>query len=107
MSEKPASYGANNSNASKSREKQTMINLKTPNNIEVLLHCHCTNEVHPRIDAPAVIDALAFLYERELIIMPNRDSQIYRTTKKGAFHVQALCNLPLPVSQWVTPQGEQ
>ena len=39
------------------------ITLQSPNEIEVLIHCHCTPGPHPRAHAPAVQYALNKLAE--------------------------------------------
>ena len=77
--------------------------LYSPSNIEVLLHCHYSPEIHPRHDAPAVMDGINMLLENELITYSPSTKGAFVTTEKGKFHVNALCNLPFPVSNWVTP----
>ena len=81
--------------------------LGTPNNIGVLLHYHCFADEHPRKDAPAVKDAIKLLLSHNLIERIPR-KPFFTSTEKGAFHVKALCSLPLPVSKeaWRTPDQE-
>lgn len=71
--------------------------IGTPNNIEVLLHCHCSPEPHPRIHAPAVADAIAFL-EASGAIERDPYPGSFRTTPLGRRWVASLCNVGLPLS---------
>lgn len=85
-----------------------MNTIFSPNNIEVLLHCHCSAFRHPREDAPAVKEAIEELL-KEGAITANHPQEIdrpYITTTKGAAWVQALCNVPPPRSVWVDEQGK-
>ena len=85
----------------------------SPCNIEVLLHCYYSPEVHPREDAASVISSYKLLELRGLIepqcFMDEADTtnlNKYRTTERGRAHVQQLCNLPLPSSAWVDSNGK-
>ena len=78
----------------------------TPNDIEVLLHCHCTCRVHPRRNAPAVQSALVMLVECGLID-PDGDEAYYRTTSRGAAHIAQLCDLGLPTQVWQDAAGKE
>lgn len=73
----------------------------SPNDIEVLLHCHCTPGPHQRLDAPAVLDAVTRFLDAGLIerVAPSE----YRTTEGGRVLVEALCAVPWPVRRWVMP----
>jgi Mn-dependent DtxR family transcriptional regulator len=53
----------------------------TPNEIEVLIHCHVVPARHPRFDAPAVKDALQRLYNKGYIKQVAADQ--FNTTPKG------------------------
>jgi DNA-binding PadR family transcriptional regulator len=74
------------------------MEIGSPNNIEVLLHCHRCWEPHPRKDAPAVIEALRMLEEAGAI---EKIGGIYETTEKGKAWVMALCNVKEPRFVWV------
>lgn len=74
------------------------ITLRTPNEIEVLIHCHCTPEPHPRLHAPAVQEALGKLAECGAI---ERHGKGWRTTNLGAAWLCALQRVPLPRQQMV------
>jgi len=78
----------------------------TPNDIEVLIHCHVSPVLHPRIDAGAVKEALARFLNCGLIEGFGDVSNAYQTTDKGAAHIQQLCNLPFPTVKYVTASGE-
>ncbi len=77
----------------------------TPNDIEVLLHCYCCPSEHPRIDAPAVQEAITVFLELELITECS-NANIYVTTDKGKAHVKQLCNLPLPTMRFVDKNND-
>ncbi len=87
---------------------ETMI-IGNPNNIEVLLHCHCSPEPHPRFDAPAVKDALRLLLRAgciEVVKKPDsEDERRYRTTDKGRAWVKALCEVEEPRAIYIDSQG--
>lgn len=85
--------------------KNALRAIGTPNNIEVLLHCHTTPAPHPRRHAPAVADALALL--RTLgAIEATADENVETTTALGRAWVEALCRVPLPRAAFVDERGE-
>ena len=77
----------------------------TPNQIEVLIHCHGSSCKHPRIDAPAVQQAISYL-ERHDLVEKIGGEEYYHTTKKGCAHMEVLCSTPWPVQKWVNQLGE-
>lgn len=91
---------------------KSMINF-SPCNIEVLLHCYCSPEAHPREDAPAVKLSYRLLEKCGLIEgqVFKVDDDVstrnkYKTTERGRAHVKQLCTLPLPSSAWVNENGK-
>jgi hypothetical protein len=85
----------------------------SPCDIEVLLHCYYSPEIHPKKDAPAVQISysrlrLCGLIELQCFILGVDTTNLneYRTTERGRAHVQQLCNLPLPSSAWVDSNGK-
>jgi hypothetical protein len=70
----------------------------TPNDIDVLLHYHGHADDHPRVDAPAVKQALNMwlglgcLVDRESSMFGSR----YKTTDKGRRMVERLCLTQIP-----------
>lgn len=76
----------------------------TPNDIEILIHCHVSPAVHPRADAPAVQQALRSLETNGLI--EQRDGEGYSTTSRGQAHMEQLCGLAWPVEAWVGADGK-
>ena len=80
------------------------VKFMTPNDIEVLIHCHVSPSVHPRADAPAVRDALRSLEANGLI--EQRDQEYYHTTDRGRAHINQLCSLSWPIQAWVNYAGE-
>jgi hypothetical protein len=79
--------------------------LRTPNDIEVLIHCHCCPDPHPRIDAPAVKEALRHLAEWKAIVPSD---QGWKTTALGAAWLCALSRVPIPTTRsfFVDADGE-
>lgn len=77
----------------------------TPNDIEVLIHCHTVPSVHPRITAPAVREALkTFVIEN--MIYKVKGHEYYTTTLRGRVHISQLCNLEFPQQAWVGSDGK-
>jgi len=73
----------------------------TPNELEVLIHCHTSPTVHPRIDAPAVQQAIR-MFEAGGIIRKDSDLKgIYHTTTIGKDFIRILCEIPFPKDSWV------
>lgn len=80
-----------------------MKTLQNPNTIEVLIHCHCSPEPHPRAHAPAVFDTIAALQEHKLIVPFGTDG--WKTTPLGEAWVKALCRVPMPRLVYVDADG--
>jgi hypothetical protein len=81
----------------------TLRSIGTPNNIEVLIHCHVTPLPHPRRNAPAVANALRLL--RDLgAIEATEDGET--TTALGRAWVEALCRVQMPRAVFVDGNGE-
>jgi len=78
----------------------------TPNEIEILIHCHVSSLPHPRADVPAVKEALDALVENDLIVQHSGTDGVYSTTDRGKAHMQVLCSMPLPEKIWVVPFGK-
>lgn len=76
----------------------------TPNDIEILIHCHVCPLPHPRADAPAVEESLRNLFVRGLIEKDGNGG--YHTTGRGNAHVVQLCSMPWPTQAWVDTQGK-
>jgi len=76
----------------------------TPNDIEVLLHYHVSQSVHPRINAPAVKDAIQ-KWVSEGILIQDMETEIYRTSYRGSVLVKMLCDTPMPIKVWSDPRG--
>lgn len=77
----------------------------SPNDIEVLIHCHCRPEPHPRLDAPAVRDAINRFLHFGIIKISGKD--MYNTTDRGDALMMMLCRTPFPESIWVDPRDRQ
>lgn len=80
------------------------MKISSPNNIEILIHCYTTPTAHPRIDAPAVIEAIGEFLESGCIV-PAAGKDQYRTTPKGDAWVKLLCNVEMPREVYVDAYG--
>ena len=77
----------------------------TPNEIEILIHCHTSPCVHPRIDVLAVNHAIEMLIDMGLIIKINKQD-CYTTTLRGKAHIQQICNLEFPKQVFIGSDGK-
>lgn len=83
------------------------MKIGSPSNIEILLHYYTCPAPHPRIDAPAVMEATDRFVATGCIEVdedtdaPNR----YKTTPKGSAWVKALCNTVVPRQCFVDDAG--
>lgn len=75
--------------------------IQTPSDLELLLHCHVSPQVHPRADAPAIIDGTRRLVDAGLI---ERMDRHYGTTEKGKFYIAHLLKQPFPVVTFCIPE---
>lgn len=86
----------------------------TPNDIEVLIHCHVSLTPHPRRHYPAVRESLEMFTKHGFIepIKPGDfgfekvDKEAYRTTDRGRAWIAMLCATPWPEQAWVDARGE-
>lgn len=75
----------------------------TPNDIEILIHCHVCPAPHPRIAHNGNV-ITKFI---QLGLIEEADKRnCYRTTSRGAAHVEQLCNLALPTQAWIGADGK-
>jgi hypothetical protein len=72
----------------------------TPSDIELLLFCYYSPEVHPRIDAPAIVKGIEMLLKHNLIC-PSETPCVYNATERGSAHVKQMCSLHFPYTAWL------
>ena len=79
----------------------------TPNGIEILIHCHVSAAPHPRLGAPAVSEELFSLEANGLIerCATLTGAATWKTTAKGAAHVEQLCRTAWPTQAWIGADG--
>jgi len=77
--------------------------IRTLNTLEVLIHCHYSPEVHPRIRAPAVQDALEHLVREGMIVADPNSLNVFQTTEKAAFYLSYIKDIPFPIQRWEIP----
>jgi len=76
----------------------------TPNDIEILIHCHVSPTIHPRAGATGVKAALRSMERNGLI--EELDGFRYTTTSRGKAHIEQMCRLKWPVEAWVGADGK-
>jgi len=76
-------------------------NEMSPNDLEILIHCYCHPEPHPRINAQAVQETLTRFLEDGIIKGLGPNSDLFVTTHKGAAWLQAILKTPYPRQVWV------
>lgn len=84
------------------------MNMKTPlscSDLEVLIWCHTTPQIHPRITAGAVKEALKMFLACEMIRESQEEEGIYITTEKGRAMIKAIQTIPEPVAVWIIPEN--
>jgi hypothetical protein len=74
--------------------------IRTPLNLEVLMHFHCSNERFPR-DTPAIGDAISYLIQTEMI--DSSKVGVHCVTDKGHAYIKHILNVPFPKKTWVIP----
>jgi hypothetical protein len=79
--------------------------IKSPSNLEFLLHCFYSSEIHERIHAPAIQEGIKYLLAHDMIVNSDQ-SNIYRCTEKGDFYIKYLICVPFPRSQWTIDQPQ-
>ena len=77
--------------------------MMTPNDIEILIHCHVSGQPHPRLEAPAVQDSLAH-FEQAGMIVQTQSNNVYSTTPGGQKLMEMLCDTPFPKEEWFDPR---
>lgn len=77
--------------------------IRTPSNLEILLHFHASPEKHPRYDAPAVREGVSYLLEQEMLARTKVDF-VYTTTEKAKYYLSYLMAVPFPVVTWRMPE---
>jgi hypothetical protein len=76
----------------------------TPNDIEILIHCHVSPTPHPRFECNKdVFDSLEL---NGLIEYHEHLIGVYVTTARGRAHINQLCSTPWPTQAWVDKNGE-
>lgn len=77
----------------------------TPLKLKVILHCHTDPLPHPRLDAPAVREAIEEFLAAGLIERANGPNEIYRTTERGNAWITMLLVTPYPKRAWIDAQN--
>jgi len=78
----------------------------TPNDLEILIHCHVCALVHPRYNAPAVREAIDGFLEDGIIEPSNQyiQSNCFTTTTKGQIWLEMILETPHPDLKWAEPR---
>ncbi len=78
----------------------------TPNDLEVLIHCHVSPAIHERMHASAVREAHEMLERVGLIEPGPLETKGYRTTDMGNAYMRLLLSTPIPTMQWLDHNGK-
>lgn len=75
--------------------------IQSPSNLELLLHCYYSPEVHPRFHAPAIQEGIRYLRAVGMI-EPDLPigTKVFNATDKGVAFIQHLMTVPFPVQKW-------
>lgn len=74
--------------------------IRTPNNLEILMHFYVSPSIHPRYDAPAVREGVQYLIDHGMLF----EGELYCTvTPKGEFFIKHLMDIPFPVETYRIP----
>lgn len=77
----------------------------TPNDLEIILHCHTCALPHPRLHAAAVREAIEKFLADGLIERTTDQEEIYRTTERGVAWVTMLLVTPYPKRAWIDAES--
>ena len=75
------------------------MSIRTPNNLDILLHYHCSSAQHERFDAPAVQEGIAYLVQQGLLDRADFPA----VTDKGRAYIEHILAVPFPEQAWVMP----
>jgi hypothetical protein len=80
----------------------------SPSDLEVLVYCHARVGVHPRIDAPAVRDAIERFRSAGIIEEYSypKHREFY-TTDKGVAWLEMILRTPMPIEAWIDPRTKE
>ena len=80
----------------------------TPNDLEILIHCHVSPTRHPRIDYHAVRESInKFIKDGIIEESADRDGpHYYTTTDKGRAWIEMILRTPYPRQVWVDEKGK-
>jgi hypothetical protein len=73
--------------------------IRTPSNLELLLHCYVSPAPHPRLRAPSIQEGLAYLATQGMVEQTS-DEGVFETTDKGRAYIEHLMKVPFPVQYW-------
>lgn len=79
--------------------------IESPSNLELLLHCYYSGEVHPRYDAPAIQAGLEYLRQTDMIMPVSIGARTHKVTARGEFYIKYLMTIPFPVVTYEIPNS--
>lgn len=80
------------------------MTIRTPSNLELLLHCYVSPNPHPRYEAQAIQEGIQYLEDNDMIV--DTGHKVYSVTKKGEAYIGHLLKVPFPVETtvWKVPK---
>lgn len=79
----------------------SQIDRISPCTLEVLIHCHVSPMMHPRVESQSVKESIQLLQTAGLI---ERDDRHHATTAKGKFYLEHLLATPFPERTFHIPE---
>jgi hypothetical protein len=79
--------------------------IGTPLKLEILLHSYVSYDPFPRQQAPAVVEAIKYLFEQKMIHSTKVD-HVYGVTERGTAYIQHILSVPFPVCRWIIPTNQ-
>lgn len=79
--------------------------MRTPSDIEVLLHYYVSPEPHPRETAPAIVGTIEMYLNTDILEVNTLYDSNYQVTAKGKAWLQMILSVPYPTQVWVDGDG--
>jgi hypothetical protein len=78
--------------------------MMSPNDIDILIHYHCSSKLHEWHDMPAVQESTEMFVNDGIL---QWDNDTYRTTEMGRAWLKMIIKTPYPRQAWVDEEGNE
>lgn len=79
--------------------------MRTPSDIEILIHYFVCPEPHPRVHASAVKGTIAMYLNSDILEEDTVFESGYKVTEKGHAWLQMILAVPYPIQRWTDRDG--